>query len=199
MKLAVVVVGGCALVGMASAQAAQSDFVEGFKVETVTEVLRAEKATDFSNETVENEPRLKFKVGDTNMVADFYSCDDKVKGCKALQFMVTYEPDSSDTIQAVNAFNVSYLYGKAAIDTANGSPLVSYRLVNGHAGSSKGQIAAEFKAFLGVTAVLLDHMKKSTVTAQAAGEKPAMLNTSADSVGVSAQSRWRSLPRNRRP
>jgi hypothetical protein len=179
------------------AQAAATEFMEGFKVDAVSAILTDLKATDMKQSTVENEPRLTFKLAETIMVADFYSCEDKAKGCKVLQFMITYEPDASDTVQAVNEFNRKYLYGKATVDKTEG--LVSYRMVNGHAGVMKGQIIVEFGAFLGATEVLLEHMKTSNVTAQASGAPaPALLNTAALRNETGENTRWASAPKNKR-
>ncbi len=196
MKLAWVVLGGLALtVGTATTQAAPPDFLEGFKVEPVTEVLQAAKATDLKTEVVEGDPRITFKLGNTIVIADFYECENKAKGCEILQFMVAFEPDPTETVQAVNEFNKKYLYGKAALDDG----LIAYRMVNGQAGSSKAQVAAEFDTFMGVLPVLLEHMKSSAPVVRGPDDKaPAALNTSMAQGGASTNSRWRSLPRNKR-
>ena len=196
MRLALVVLGGLALsVGAATTQAAPSDFLEGFKVEPVTEVLRATKGTDFKTEVVEGDPRITFKMGEIIVIADFYECENKAKGCEILQFMVAFEPDPTETVQAVNEFNKKYLYGKAALDDG----LIAYRMVNGQAGSSKAQVAAEFDTFIGVLPVLLEHMKSSASVVQGPGDKaPAALNTAVTQGGPSTNSRWRSLPRSKR-
>lgn len=196
MRLALVVLGGLALTaGTATTQAAPSDFLEGFKVEPVTEVLQAAKATDLKTEVVEGDPRITFKLGNTIIIADFYECENKAKGCEILQFMVAFEPDPTETVQAVNEFNKKYLYGKAALDDG----LIAYRMVNGQAGSSKAQVAAEFDTFMGVLPVLLEHMKSSAPIVRGPDDKaPAALNTSMAQGGASTNSRWRSLPRNKR-
>lgn len=196
MKLGLVVLGGLALtVGAATTQAAPSDFMEGFKVEPVTEVLQAAKVTDLKTEVFEGDPRMTFKSGNIVVIADFYECGNKAKGCEILQFMVAFEPDPTETVQAVNDFNKKYLYGKAALDDG----LIAYRMVNGQAGVSKAQIAAEFDTFIGVLPVLLEHMKSSASIVQGPGDKaPAALNTSLAQGSASTNSRWRSVPRNKR-
>ena len=179
------------------ALAAAPQFMDGFKLKDVASVLQEFKITDVKQETIENDPRLSFKIGETNFVADLYECDDKIKGCKALQFVIAYEPDGTDTVQAANEYNRVYLYGKAAIDKDGG--LISSRMVNGHAGISRAQIAAEFDSFIGATEVLLEHMKKSALTAQARiPQAPTLLNAPLAHQRPARSSRWNSVPRNRR-
>lgn len=132
----------------------------GFDPGRVAAVLVGLKVTDMKRETVDNDPRLSFKIGDTNYVADFYSCQGGTK-CKLLEFAVAYVRDATDTIEAVNAYNATYVYGKAAISKEDS--LVSSRVMSGVAGWSEEQVAAEFAGFLGATDALIDHLKTYVV------------------------------------
>lgn len=190
---------GIALAGWATTagQAARADYIDGFKAETVSAILTDAGAKEINSAIVEDEPRVTFKIGETNYIADFYECKDTAKGCKILQFVVIFEPDATDTVQAVNEFNKKYLYGKAALDKVEG--LFSMRMINGAAGSSKGQVAVEFVSFLGATNLLLEHLKAATVANHApeAGA-PTFLNAAAPNLPAALPAKLKGLPKNRR-
>jgi len=179
------------------AQAATKDFMDGFKLDTVQSILTEMKGTDFQPTTVEGDPRLIFKMGKTNVLADLYQCQDQVKGCKVLQFLIIYDPVKTDTVENVNKFNLQYLYGKAALDPKDG--LISYRMVNGNAGCSRDQLKSEFANFIGVTEVLLKHMKDSSVVAQLPGAQVTTnLSAPLPALPEELMSRLASAPRNSR-
>ncbi len=147
----------------------------GFDPDRVAAVLVGLKVTGMKRETVDNDPRLSFKIGDTSYVADFYSCQGNTK-CKLLEFAVAYVRDATDTIEAVNAYNAKYVYGKAAISKEDS--LVSSRVMNGVAGWSEEQVAAEFGGFLGATDALLDHLKTYVVASAGPGVSGSYQNMS---------------------
>jgi hypothetical protein len=141
-----------------------------FTEETTKAVLVAAGATDIKSSTVDNDPRLTFTVDKVVYVADHYACKGS-QGCELLQFAVSFEASPTDTVEAVNAFNAKYMYGKAYLDAKR--DLASVRTINGRAGSSTEQAAAELQDFLGATKRLLEHMKQSGATASYVPEVPA--------------------------
>jgi len=158
-----------ALVGLATAgqahAAPSAKFLEGYTVDNISAVLRDLGATEVAQQPIGGDPRLSFKIQGRVYIVDFYECADKAKGCKVLQFITAFESDPKDTVEAVNAFNKKYLYGKAALDKEDG--LLSMRMVNGREGSSDRHVAAEVGVLVGVTDVLLAHMKESAIAAYA--------------------------------
>lgn len=165
-------VAGFAAIGHAQA-ATSAKLLEGFTVDNISAVLRDVDATEVTNVPIEGDPRLSFKLNDRIYLVDFYECGDKAKGCKVLQFVTAFELDPKDTVEAVNAFNKKYLYGKAVLDKEDG--LMSMRMVNGREGSSDRQVAAEIGVLAGVTDVLLAHMKESAIAAYAPAPTTAQL------------------------
>lgn len=185
---------GC--VAWSTAQAA--DPKGAFTVAGVSSVLAELKATDIQSVVVEGDPRLIFKWNNTNITADLYECQGAPASCNILQFLILYEPSPSDTVQAVNEFNRQYLYGKASFDKKDG--LLSYRMVDGHYGITKPQLKDQFLHLVGVTDVLLKHMKTSAVVVGQVpdGEGAVMLSAPLAPQSVDTNSRWSSLVSNRR-
>jgi hypothetical protein len=179
-------------------QAAPNDFTDGFTVDSVSALLSDLKATDIKSVVVDGDPRLIFKLFNTNITADLYECQGTPANCKILQFMILYDPLPTDTVEAVNDFNRKYLYGKATFDKKEG--LLSYRMINGHAGTTKAQVTDEFLHFVGVTDVLLKFMKSNAqVVAQLPGaESSTMLSAPMPSEPLQLNSRIISLPKNSR-
>lgn len=153
-----------------ASHAAQAGAVSRFTEEDVSAILKAAGATDIKTETVQNEPRLEFKMEGVTYVADFYICKGG-RTCELLQFAASFEPAANESVETVNAFNASYMYGKAFLDAKKN--LVSVRTINGSAGSSTEQVAAELRDFIGVTKLLLDYMKQSAPTASYTPNTPA--------------------------
>jgi hypothetical protein len=149
-------------------------------------------------ETVEGDPRVTFKVGETTYIVDFFGCEDKVKGCKMLQYAILFEPDAADTVEKVNSFNYEFIFGKAALHKTEG--LLSTRAVVGSAGSSKRHLLLEFGAFNAATSALLEHMKAPTVAQAPATGAPAAATLSLSSAAdtVRAPARWKSMPKTKR-
>jgi hypothetical protein len=185
---------GC--VAWSTAQAA--DPKGAFTVAGVSSVLAELKATDIQSVVVEGDPRLIFKWNNTNITADLYECRGAPASCDILQFLILYDASPSDTVQAVNEFNRQYLYGKASFDKKEG--LLSYSMVDGHYGITKEQLKDHFRHLVGVTGVLLKHMKTSAVVAGQVpgGEGAVMLSAPLAPQSVDTNSRWQSLPRNPR-
>lgn len=143
-------------------QAAHAGAISSFTVENTMAIFKAAGGTDIKTETVDGEPRVAFTIDDANYVADLYTCNG-AQGCQVLQFVVAYEPDPNDTIEAINTFNAKYVYGKAFHDEQKS--LVSARMINGRSGSSTEQVTAELQDFIAITKILLAHMKQSGQTA----------------------------------
>lgn len=175
----------------------------GFEPDRIAAILVGLKATDIKREIVENDPRISFRIGEINYVTDFYSCENRTR-CKLLEFAVAFTRDATDTVDAVNAYNATFVFGKAAISKQDA--LVSSRVVNGVAGWTNEQVVAEFAGFLGATDALLDHLKTYVVAAGPSVAGGAYLHLSAQAPGVltdrsglaSRPARLARLPVNRR-
>jgi hypothetical protein len=193
-KFVLRVLGATAAALMATiAGAAAATPLSSFTVGNITPILQAAGATDLKNETLtDGTPRIEFKVGARIYVADFYECQAQTN-CKALQFQVAFEPNAADTLAAVNSFNDTYIYGKAAL--AKDNALISMRMVNGRVGSSDVQVTAELAALVGVTEVLLTHMAQSTPVAMAPSGKVATLAY----FNEGPSDKQKTLVRNKRP
>lgn len=180
---------------VAASAASNAGPLASFTEENVGAALKGAGAMDVSAKLVETEPRLTFKFGDATYVADLVGCKG-AKGCEGLHFMAAFDPSATDTIEAVNAFNDKYVYGKAALEKST-RLLVSMRMVNGGGGSSTEQIADELVVFIGMTNLLLTHMKESGQTVSYPSSAPTaafVLRPHQDS----GPSKWNTLPHNRR-
>lgn len=195
---------GCVALGLVlSVQPQAASTPSGFEPDNIARILAGLKATDIKREIIENDPRISFHIGEVNYVADFYSCENKTR-CKLLEFAVAFTRDATDTIEAVNAYNATFVFGKAAISKQD--TLVSSRAVNGAAGSTNEQVVAEFAGFLGATDALLDHLKTYVVATgpSVAGGAYPHLSAQASgfltdrSVPSARQARLARLPVNRR-
>lgn len=196
MRTAIVGLTLAAVLGFAPAATAEA--YTGFKLEMISALFKELGATDMSTEMFGDEPRITFKIEDVIYAVDFYGCKDSAKGCRLLQFNLVFEPDPNDTVQAVNDYNMEYVYGKAALGKKEG--LVSSRTVDGTIGSSKEQVIAEFQNFLGASGSLLDYLKKSARVASAGGGN-ATLAFEKDPFGAMdprMAAKLRSLPKNPR-
>lgn len=180
---------------VATSAAAHASPIARFTDANVSAVLKSAGATDIAQKVVENGPRLVFKMGEVSLVADLFGCE-AGKGCTGLMFMVAYDPNPTDTLDAVNAFNDKYVYGKAVLEKPSGL-LISMRTINGGAGSSTEQVADELALFIGVNDVLLDHMQKSTLSVSY-GPRSATAGIVLRPNQVTAPTRWNTLPHNRR-
>ncbi len=195
--------GSVALGLVLSVQPQAASTSSGFEPGSIAKILAVLKATDIKQEIVENDPRISFRIGEINYVADFYNCENKTR-CKLLEFAVAFTRDATDTVEAVNAYNATFVFGKAAISKQDA--LVSTRVVNGFAGWTNEQVAAEFGGFLGATDALLDHLKTYVVAAGPSVTGGAYQRLSAQSPGVQADrsglasrsARLARLPINRR-
>jgi Putative bacterial sensory transduction regulator len=156
----VALLGSVALGLVLSVQPQAASTPSGFEPDSIAKILAGLKVTDIKREIVENDPRISFRIGEVNYVADFYTCENKTR-CKLLEFAVAFTRDATDTVEAVNAYNATFVFGKAAISKQDA--LVSTRVLNGIAGWTNEQVVAEFAGFLGATDVLLDHLKSYVV------------------------------------
>jgi hypothetical protein len=175
----------------------------GFEPDRIAAILPGLKATNIKREIVENDPRITFRVGKIVYVADFYACANKTR-CKLLEFAVAFTRDATDTVDAVNAYNATFVLGKAAISKQDS--LVSSRVLNGVAGWTNEQVVAEFAGFLGATDALLSHLKTYVVAAGPSDPRSAYQQLSAQEPGMQADrsglasrhARLSRLPVNRR-
>ena len=123
---------------------------------------------------------------------------------KNLSWKRFLEPTSEHRLDAVNAYNATFVFGKAAISKQDA--LVSSRVVNGVAGWTNEQVVAEFAGFLGATDALLDHLKSYVVAAGPSVAGGGYQHLSAQAPGVltgrsglaSRPARLARLPINRR-
>jgi hypothetical protein len=193
---------GVALAGallFGGGQATAADAMEGFKAETIRAIFTELGATDMQTETAQGDPRLTFKLNDLIFVVDFFQCEDKAKGCNVMQYVLVFEPDASDTVEAVNRYNAEYVFGKAAIDNDG---LVSMRGLLWSPGSSKVHVVNEFGMFLTSTSNLLAFLKRGVTASAPSGGGTAKLSgvKSVPMVAIDSAlaARLKGLPKNRR-
>jgi hypothetical protein len=193
MRFGLLLAGLMALTGLAGVPAQAADALTGYKADQITALLTALGATEMKQTTVDGDPRLTFKYGEIIYVADFYTCDDTANGCKLLQFACAFDSEATDTVEAVNNYNATYVFGKASLSKADG--LMSYRAMIWAPGVSKELVLAEFESFRGSTASLLAHMKNNVVASR---DGLPFVDTTAFAKAASVSPKRRPVPRSRR-